>query len=133
MSDYYTVHYKQFYQGVPDFPPTCHLHSQSNQPSQKIRLQKLIQKLATTTHFSSPDVIKQHILGIAPKLAGDSFGYIEPGHGLKGKLKLLTTDQDLVEMYSVYKTKREILLWCYVESGDPTKQRKQPAASTSFA
>ena len=129
MSDYYTVHYKQFYQGVPDFPPTCHLHKVINQAKKS---DYKIQKLATTTHFSSPDVIKQHILDIAPKLAGDSFGYIEPGHGLKGKLKLLTTDQDLVEMYSVYKTKREILLWCYVESGDPTKQRKQPAASTSF-
>lgn len=41
-------------------------------------------------------------------------GYIEPGHGLKGKQQTLIDDDDIDEMYDVYKMKkRGITLWCY--------------------
>ena len=45
-------------------------------------------------------------------------GYIEPGHGLKGKQWWLLVDDDLHEMYSGFTGKREILL------------RKQPKKQT---
>ena len=32
--------------------------------------------------------------------------YISPGHGLRGKLQSLSTEKDLVTMYSVYKGKK---------------------------
>ena len=41
-------------------------------------------------------------------------GYIEPGHGLKGKQQTLIGDGDIDEMDDVYKRKRcGITLWCY--------------------
>ena len=39
----------------------------------------------------------------------DVIGYIEPGHGQKGKLRELSTDDDLKEMYVLYKRIQEIL------------------------
>ena len=59
----------------------------------------------------------------------DTFGYIDPGHRLKGKQNVITCDQDLVEIYTVYKNKRDILLWCYVECEDVSKQRKRSATA----
>ena len=38
-------------------------------------------------------------------------GYIEPGHGLRGKQRCPSSDDDLDKMYEVYK-KGEITLWC---------------------
>ena len=41
-------------------------------------------------------------------------GYIEPGHGLKGKQQTLIDDDDIDEMYDMYKNKRcGITLWWY--------------------
>lgn len=52
-----------------------------------------------------------------------SIGYVEPGHGYKGKQRWLYSDEDLQEMYSIYSGKKEILLWCFL----PGKQPKRPA------
>ena len=60
------------------------------------------------------------------------FGCIDRGHGLKGKQNMITNDQDLVEMYAAYKNKHDILLWCYFESDDVSKQRKRPVTSTAL-
>ena len=40
-------------------------------------------------------------------------GYIEPGHGLSGKKKWLTSDHDVGEMYEASKGKKDVSLWCY--------------------
>ena len=56
----------------------------------------------------------------------DNLGYIEPGHGLKGKQQWLVQDEDLVEMYTCYDGKkyREIMLWCIQpSSGENTRKR----------
>lgn len=58
------------------------------------------------------------------------FGYIEAGHGLKGKSRWITTDDELEEMYQLHKSRRDILLWCYRESAhqsstDSQHQRKR--------
>ena len=53
------------------------------------------------------------------EMKDDVIGYIEPGHGHKGKLHELCTDEDLCEMYAIHKRKREVLLWCY---GDVCEQ-----------
>ena len=50
-------------------------------------------------------------------------GYIEPGHGQKGKLRTLCTDDDLSEMYVLHKRKREVLLWCYGDVGEPSQSQ----------
>ena len=38
------------------------------------------------------------------------YGYIVPGHGLKGKQKVLVTNEDIISMYQDYKGK-QIRLW----------------------
>ena len=40
-------------------------------------------------------------------------GYVEPGHGYKGKQRLLCSDEYLHAKYSVYSGK-EILMWCFL-------------------
>ena len=91
-----------------------------------------VEKLVTTTQFSSLDGLKQQLRQLNPHVK-DSFGYITPGHGLKGKLNSIITEQDLVEVYAVYKNKRNVLLWCYVgtDSAEDPKQYKRPATSTA--
>lgn len=41
------------------------------------------------------------------------FGFIEPGHGLKGKKEWITTDEDVEEMFEKHNGKKDITLWCY--------------------
>ena len=48
-----------------------------------------------------------------PPVKEVEIGYLEPGHGAKGKRCWLYTDDDLKEMYEKHKGKRELLLWCY--------------------
>ena len=45
-----------------------------------------------------------------------TYGYVEPGHGMRGKKWWLSSEKDLFEMYDIYSGKKEILLWCSKES-----------------
>ena len=49
-------------------------------------------------------------------------GYVEPGHGAKGKLRELHDDEDLYEMYVLHKRKPDMLQWVY---GDVDEQPAQ--------
>ncbi len=51
----------------------------------------------------------------------EELGYVEPGHGAKGKRCWLHTDADLKEMYEQHKRKKEVLLWCYSEKLESKK------------
>ena len=59
-------------------------------------------------------------------------GYIEAGHGTRGKQRWLTTDEDLMDMYSHYSSRGEILLWTYspqntaTSSASVTTSKKRP-------
>ena len=57
--------------------------------------------------------------------SGLSVGYVEPGHGFKGKQRWLYSNEDLCEMYSTYSGKKEILIWCFL----PGKQSKRSHSS----
>ena len=59
-----------------------------------------------------------------------SFGYIEPGHGSKGKQRWLTSNDDLKDMYQVYQGKKEILLWCNTMCSDKRKRAHSPNADS---
>lgn len=45
-------------------------------------------------------------------------GYIEPGHGLRGRQNWLTSADDLKVMYPKHKRKQQIVLWCLGISSD---------------
>ena len=44
-------------------------------------------------------------------ISTESFGYVEPGHGNRGKQQWLSGEEDLKDMYRAYCDKTEILLW----------------------
>lgn len=51
----------------------------------------------------------------------EELGYIEPGHGAKGRQRWLVEDKDLEEVYKMHQGKKEILLWTYTsDSTDET-------------
>jgi len=76
-----------------------------------------VKNLDGKSHYVSRDDLKAK-LSDTLDFPAERFGYIEPGHGLKGKSHWLTTDSDLEEMYQMHKSRREILLWCYKDTGD---------------
>ncbi len=60
-------------------------------------------------------------------------GYIEPGHGARGKQRWITTTEDLKDMYTMYERRSEILLWAFsVGSGglSTTTKRKRVKSPT---
>lgn len=56
-------------------------------------------------------------------------GYIEPGHGWKGKQLWINHDKDLDEMYTLYAAKKAVLLWCYLPGNDKKSKRSQAPSS----
>ena len=88
----------------------------------------VIERLEYTKKFHSIGDLQTELrsFGVATK----DIGYIEPGHGAKGRQMWLGRQEDLDEMYKTIdkKVKREILLWCYRKSEDgiddlPTRAR----------
>ena len=71
-----------------------------------------IKSLGSKEQFYTIDDLKLYVTGVVENFDG-TLGYIEPGHGTKGKMVFLSDDDDLYEMYVVHKRKPEVLLWCY--------------------
>ena len=76
--------------------------------------------------FTSIEDIKDKLSELL-KCKVAEIGYIEPGHGLKGKQQTLIDDDDIDEMYDMYKKKRcGITLWCYTcVDGDTDRSSKK--------
>ena len=89
--------------------------------------ESVIKKLCTNTRFTSLNQIVQAIKAVLT-ISPTQLGYIEPGHGLKGKQRLLSSNDDITCMYECFagiRTK-EIVLWCRVE-----RLKLSPSQSTS--
>ena len=52
------------------------------------------------------------------------FGYIVPGHGMKGKQRPIESPEDLTMMSNEYKGKRCILLWMKCQKPKATKRQR---------
>ena len=63
------------------------------------------------------------------------FGYIEPGHGLKGKWEWIFTEEDVKGMMEKHRKAREMRLWCYDDSemGQSTRSKTVTKSSTSHS
>ena len=84
-----------------------------------------------TKKFHSVNNLKKAVVDeCKERVSTDSFGYIEPGHGAKGKQRWLASDEDLSDMYTVYEGKKEVLLWCCIEQGS---KRRAESPSDSEA
>ena len=78
--------------------------------------------------------LKSELLArFADRLSGDiEVGYIQPGHGLRGKQEWLCCDDDIQEMYDLHSRKKSILLWCFKKtSSDSSASRKRPRSGSS--
>ncbi len=65
-------------------------------------------------------------LGLPPlDVSKSEVGYVEPGHGAKGKRHWLHTVADLKEMYEKHERKKDVLLWCYSDASKDTKKGKE--------
>ena len=74
-----------------------------------------VKKLGAQVRFSL-DELTEELKKCVKTISPSQIGYIEPGHGLKGKQRWLCTDEDVDTMYDIYTSKTEILLWCFSES-----------------
>ena len=81
-----------------------------------------MKKLRINRRFKSVDDLKRQLTdSLGQSISCDAVGYIEPGHGPKGKQRWLDSREDLDEMYQIYEPyhgKREILIWCYESSSN---------------
>ena len=60
-----------------------------------------------------------------------AIGYIEPGHGTKGRKRWLHDDSDLIDLYQLYKGKKEIMLWCLPNAHSERSRSRSPRGSGS--
>lgn len=80
-----------------------------------------------TRKFHSIDDLKKAVVDVCKDMVSlDSFGYIEPGHGAKGKQRWLASHEDLKDMYTAHEGKKEILLWCYLLEQGQKRRAKSP-------
>ena len=63
------------------------------------------------------------------------FGYIEPGHGLRGKKQWILDNDDVKVFLDKYQSKRnkEFTLWCYSRDPESKKPSKRPRSPTASA
>ena len=93
--------------------------------SAKKKSDYVVQNLHLNSKISSLESLKEEVLSKCnDRISIDSgFGYIEPGHGVKGKQRWLMCDDDVGEMYSLHDGKKEILLWSYAQNSDQGSKR----------
>ena len=96
-----------------------------------------VEKWHVNKRFDSISEFEEKLKERFKQLKGSlTFGYIEPGHGVKGCQHWIVTDDDIADMYKAYRGKKELIMWChlYVEPivGKKTKRSSsEPAASAS--
>ena len=105
----------------PSKPHKTRVYSVKVMPQGRKR-EYVIQKFTLEEKFSSVVDMKESLSNML-RFSVDSFGYITPGHGLKGKQQWIVQDEDLIEMYNSYKWCQEIMLWCIQPSRDQNKSQ----------
>ena len=83
--------------------------------------------------FKSIDEVKENLASFVQGVPStiDQVGYIEPGHGVKGKQRWLSVSEDLEDMYTLHQQKHEILLWCYAIRPKQSTSNSKPSTSNS--
>ena len=72
--------------------------------------------------FHAAKIPSVDVNGEEPYFSVVDLGYIEPGHGTKGRKQWLNNDEDVREMYTKHAGKRNILLWAYSHVKNPSKK-----------
>ena len=85
-----------------------------------------VEKWPCTERFESVALFKESLKQKFEELSTCNdivFGYIEPGHGLKGRQHWITTTDDLKDMYKAYEGRKEVIIWCHPSISDKHKQK----------
>jgi len=77
-----------------------------------------------TRKFSTLEELRKNTFKYVPV----TYGYVEPGHGTRGKKWWFSSEKDLFEMYDFYIGKKEILLWSSKEKRacEPANNEDEP-------
>lgn len=79
--------------------------------------QYVVRKFRSPNRFASVRSLQEYVTEQTQEEAID-IGFIEPGHGMKGKQVWIVEDEDLATMYSLFNNKKDIILWCHVRKSD---------------
>ena len=71
-----------------------------------------MEALNSSQRFTTIDDLKKS-LSEELEIQIGGFGFVEPGHSLKGREHWLLRDKNLQDMYSMYKKRHDITLWCF--------------------
>lgn len=92
-----------------------------------------VEKWHVSKEFASVNDFESELKSKFTMLKGKlTFGYIEPGHGLKGRQHWIVNDSDIIDMYKMYKGKNEVIIWCHLPASSATEKtakRKNTEAS----
>ena len=87
--------------------------------NQRKKSEFVVVKLKSKERFDDLDNLKKKVAEECNGQVEDpvkQIGYIEPGHGLRGKLRWLSSNDDLCDMYELFQGKKELILWTYAAS-----------------
>ena len=88
----------------------------------------VVSRLSSKIRFEALEDLKKQVLEEFNQQVQDpikQIGYIEPGHGLRGKVRWLSSNVDLQEMYKTCMGKRELVLWTYaIEESDRAGKKR---------
>ena len=89
----------------------------------------LLKRWSTTTRFATASTMKLQLKYDFDSFVGEteafSFGYLQRGHGTKGRQYAITDDDNIKNMYEEYKGKAEILLWIKVHISPKSTSESQ--------
>ena len=74
-----------------------------------------VRKFKTSDNFTSVASLRAYLATQLEDVV--DIGYIEPGHGMKGRQVWLLESNDLISMYTLFMNKKEIILWCHIQKG----------------
>ena len=92
----------------------------------------VIKKLRINNVFKSIDDLKDTLSTVNVASTIDQVGFIEPGHGAKGRQQWLTDSEDLKDMYSLHQYRNEIIFWCYSVKEASCSRSVSESCSKSF-
>jgi len=84
----------------------------------------IMERLTDAHRFKSMNELRHSVMDHL-NFEVKTLGYIEPGHGLRGKQQWLNRESDLDDMYECTKHRKEVTLWCYRpnENSKPSRKR----------
>lgn len=92
----------------------------------------IIDNLKLQGSYTSVEGLKHKFLELFTKYTEDydtQFGYIAPGHGMKGKQETISSSEELASMYEFHKKKKRIMFWLKCKAPRATKRSSNDSSA----